>query len=239
MIGRHFQQPTDVGPAPLSELPAVDGDAPATLPDIIVNNIPATSHALLTQPVATVIAGTLAIIAAGIAFAGVRYAQKVAIASSKATLRVQSVAALRQQRQHEAQLDATAELERSKHRREVEYTALSAAMNATLKARDAMVSYARYVSQHDGRYKSELRNTPFSVESTGPTVAQSAQAAVEDAVARAAALLMLAHEDAYLAMMDFTAVCRESLMEGSMPDPGKIATTSVAAIDQIRKAYKP
>ncbi|MFC9893056.1 hypothetical protein ACFVMC_05125 [Nocardia sp. NPDC127579] len=91
----------------------------------------------MTQPWATVIAAGLAIVAAGIAFVGVLHAQAVAKSATRAQLRQQHAALVRQGRQHAAQLAATANLEREKHRRQVSTDAVKDGLAALSKLKDA------------------------------------------------------------------------------------------------------
>ncbi|KXF52996.1 hypothetical protein AXA44_45800 [Rhodococcus sp. SC4] len=95
----------------------------------------------LTQPQATLGTGILAVSAAGIAFAGVRYAQTVAISTSKAQLRHQAYVALRQQRQHEVQLEKMSEVEREKHRRQTSHEVMVNAICNLNRARAAITEH--------------------------------------------------------------------------------------------------
>ncbi|OZC55820.1 hypothetical protein CH267_14855 [Rhodococcus sp. 06-621-2] len=222
-------------------MPPVDGDTPTTLPDIVINNIPATAGDGfwdgLTQPQATVFAGVLAVVAAIFAFGGVYYSQFVLRRTTKATLRVQSMAGVRQQRQHEAQLTASAALERAKHRREVEYAALSAAMTSTLLARDSVIALRGNIRDDDiiGRDPQE----DAAAEARHPELLHAAQLAIDDAVSKAAALLMIGTDDAYKALMKLTAVSRRATIDIMPFSVHEFAQASVEAIDAIRKAYKP
>ncbi|KZL33190.1 MULTISPECIES: hypothetical protein [Rhodococcus] len=205
---------------------------------IVVNNLPdPPSDAFLTQPLATLAAGVLAIVAASIAFLGVVYTQRRTARATRAQLRLQSVLALRQQRQHEAQLEATAELERSKHRRQVEYEALSAALPAVMDARDAIIQLLGRIDERDPQSPLRGGTTPDLRTHAGRL--ESAQQAVDDVTAKGAALLLIGQETAYLQVMEFSNVCRKAMTDGFQFDIQKFAGVTTNAIGAIRDGYKP
>ncbi|MGW5339184.1 hypothetical protein ACWEQD_12265 [Rhodococcus pyridinivorans] len=113
--------------------------ADTDVPTFVIQNIPADPSGL-TQPWATLGTGVLAVVAAVIAYLGVRHAQNVAVRNTKAQLRQQAVVSLRQQKQHQAQLDAQAEIERSKHRREKTFDAMSETVESLIELRSAFIA---------------------------------------------------------------------------------------------------
>ncbi|MFE5877780.1 hypothetical protein ACFQ6H_21165 [Rhodococcus sp. NPDC056506] len=227
MIWFRSQEPVVPEVPPQIELPpAVSDNLTTPPPDVF-----------LTQPWATLAAGLLAIVAASIAFFGVWYTQMRTARATRSQLRLQSVFALRQQRQHEAQLDATAELERAKHRRQVEYDALSTALPAVLKARDAIIAL-------QGRMDDDEPTSPKNRRATGvlsehAARLSTAQVTTDDAVAKAASLLLIGQEDAYLRVMKFTSICRAATIDGAPFSIHEFAEASTLAIGSIRDAYKP
>lgn len=93
-----IQESTPVPPVPASYMP-----------QILIENVPATASGL-TQPWATFLAGCLAIVAATIAYLGIRHQAKQHIRSTKAQLRQQRAVMIRQERQFQRTIEAQQEL---------------------------------------------------------------------------------------------------------------------------------
>lgn len=90
---------------PISEpVPAPEDPVPY-VPQILIENLPAGSDGL-TQPWATVAAGCLAVVAATIALLGIRHQAKQHIRATKAQLRQQRAAMVRQEKQLQRTIDA-------------------------------------------------------------------------------------------------------------------------------------
>lgn len=82
---------------------------------------------IAAQPIATAGTGALAVVAAGIAYAGVKLARKTTLETHEAQIGQQRAALEQQDAQHAAQLRATAELEEASHKRRVVHDAKLAA----------------------------------------------------------------------------------------------------------------
>ncbi len=93
-----IQESTPVPPVPASYMP-----------QILIENVPATASGL-TQPWATFLAGCLAIVAATIAYLGIRHQAKQHVRATKAQLRQQRAAMIRQERQFQRTLEAQQKL---------------------------------------------------------------------------------------------------------------------------------
>lgn len=211
----------------------------AVVPDIIVNNLPAATG-WLTQPVATLGAGVLAIIAACIAFGGVYLTQRVNRSTAKAQLRQQAAASVRQERSQMRALEAAAANEREKHHRETRSAALSEALSATMVARDAIVEYRGNLLAHSAS-TAGLSSVGRAVANSRPPDSTAARLATDALVGRAATLLMLGDEDAYMKMMTFSVACRRALDdEAEFGETQLVAlgNGSTLAVDAIRKAYQ-
>lgn len=91
-------------PAIVVPVPTVVVEPQVTFPPELLERLAPVETSGFTQPWATLLAGCLAVAAAVIAFIGVYHAQKVAIANSKAQLRQQRAAMIRQEKQLNQQL---------------------------------------------------------------------------------------------------------------------------------------
>lgn len=118
----------------LLSLPA-DSTPEHVQPSVIQNITP--DAGWLTQPVATLLTGFLAVVAASIAFGGVYYAQRVSRATTKAQLRHQRAALIRQERQHNQTLSA----EFNRQARAERLAALSEALAALSALHEATLAF--------------------------------------------------------------------------------------------------
>ncbi|WP_058037055.1 hypothetical protein [Rhodococcus sp. KB6] len=106
----------DVPESPL--MPEPSATIPiSNVPQIVIENLPPTSSGL-SQPWATVIAGLLAIAAATIAYFGIRHQAKQHIRATKALLRQQGTAMIRQEKQAQRAIDAQRGLHDDAQRRQ-------------------------------------------------------------------------------------------------------------------------
>lgn len=108
-------------PAISEPVPSPQNSAPY-VPQILIENLPAGSGGL-TQPWATVLAGCLAVVAATIALLGIRHQAKQHIRATKAQLRQQRAAMIRQEKQLQRTIDAQKLLhDDAQSRQEVQHT---------------------------------------------------------------------------------------------------------------------
>nr|DAF84225.1 MAG TPA: hypothetical protein [Caudoviricetes sp.] len=193
------------------------------------------------QPMATLSTGLLAIGAATIAFIGVRNAQKIAINSQKQQadehrdqIALQNNAQINQARQHQAQLEAIENVERSKHRREATFNALVSANTALVELNAAFVLIDKAVVEDQER------------EGVGTPAENAARAQCEirlSACTNAASLLLvLGIEDSYMAIMNTTKIVREHMafrqgQEIDIAGIHKFAEAFTLAIGSLRGKY--
>lgn len=185
---------------------------------------------IVAQPLATLGTGLLAVVAATFALAGVLLTQRTHVNTTKAQLRQQRAAMIRQERQHRAQLDqqlkamaaqqsqheaqlsAQAEVERKKHRREATFEALRSTVSSVISVRDACIAIDRAIDE-DLTVPASLREAsknlvrdPAAPPELGLHEKEAARAC-ESARARltadSALLLLLDMEDSYKAVMKF------------------------------------
>lgn len=190
----------------------------------------------LTQPQATLGTGILAVTAAGIALAGVRFTQAVAISTSKAQLRHQAQVSLRQQRQHEAQMAKMSEVEHEKHRRQTTHDAMIRAIGNLTHARTALTEYhGTYIDMENHGVDPDTISDRLSTSGHLGRLEDSLNALATDA----STLLLLGFEDPYKGLHDVTTLSRRWLL-GQLEefDIGAFADRWVKATAALQKAYR-
>lgn len=202
---------------------------------------------IAAQPTATVGAGLLAIGAATIALTGVLLTQRTNVRTTKAQLRQQRAAMIRQEKQHAAQLElqrkateeqrnlhaeqlaASADLEREKHDRQVMYQARMAACSALIALTTASTAVQRAIDNDVADY---LVNNPRGARDAAPRTrtddAVRACSEARDACSTTAAgLLILGDVTAYETIMAFTNAVGRWLLSDSVRNMGTISELQV------------
>ncbi|MES9516460.1 hypothetical protein ACIQYW_18440 [Rhodococcus erythropolis] len=147
---------------------------------------------------------------------------------------LQNNAQLNQTQQHYAQLEALADLERSKHRRQVTFDALVAANNALVELNESFVLVSKAIDMDLG-----VPDSDFSAENAARAQCEIRLTACTNA---ASLLLMLGFEDSYKAIMDTNLVVREQLAFGRNEEitfvtMDKFARTFMTAVGSLVGKY--